>query len=142
MSVFLQELLHVPDILENIQKLKGCKVGANGMVWKILQTKELDYNSETRPVTCSATNVGIAPIAIHTTSAHGIFFEVKAFRIWHPIDDLSQHSNLRTPRTNQTADSLGSLCCHSSTIGRRTDKWTQLLGSFLSWDSASEKASR
>jgi len=32
--------------IENIQKLKGCKVGANGMVWKILQTKELDYNSE------------------------------------------------------------------------------------------------
>ena len=32
--------------IENIQKLKGLKVGANGMVWKILQTKELDYNSE------------------------------------------------------------------------------------------------
>ena len=32
--------------IENIQKLKGCKVGANGMVWKILATKELDYNSE------------------------------------------------------------------------------------------------
>jgi hypothetical protein len=32
--------------IENIQKLKGCKVAANGMVWKILQTKELDYNSE------------------------------------------------------------------------------------------------
>jgi hypothetical protein len=32
--------------IENIQKLKGFKVGANGMVWKILQTKELDYNSE------------------------------------------------------------------------------------------------
>jgi hypothetical protein len=32
--------------IENIEKLKGCKVGVNGMVWKILQTKELDYNSE------------------------------------------------------------------------------------------------
>ena len=32
--------------IENIQKLEGCKVGANGMVWKILATKELDYNSE------------------------------------------------------------------------------------------------
>ena len=32
--------------IENIQKLKGCKVGANGMVWKILRTKEFDYNSE------------------------------------------------------------------------------------------------
>jgi hypothetical protein len=32
--------------IENIQKLKGCKVAANGMVWKILRTKEFDYNSE------------------------------------------------------------------------------------------------
>ena len=32
--------------IENIQKLKGCKVGANGMVWKIIRTKEFDYNSE------------------------------------------------------------------------------------------------
>ena len=32
--------------IENIQKLEGCKVGANGMVWKILRTKEFDYNSE------------------------------------------------------------------------------------------------
>jgi hypothetical protein len=32
--------------IENIHKLKGCKVGANGMVWKILRTKEFDYNSE------------------------------------------------------------------------------------------------
>ena len=32
--------------IENIQKLKVCKVGANGMVWKILRTKEFDYNSE------------------------------------------------------------------------------------------------
>jgi hypothetical protein len=32
--------------IENIQKLEGCKVGANGMVWKILRAKEFDYNSE------------------------------------------------------------------------------------------------
>jgi hypothetical protein len=32
--------------IENIQKLKGCKVAAACMVWKILATKELDYNSE------------------------------------------------------------------------------------------------
>ena len=32
--------------IQNIQKLKGCKVGANGMVWKILATTEFDYNSE------------------------------------------------------------------------------------------------
>ena len=32
--------------IENIQKLKGCKVAAASMVWKVLQTKELDYNSE------------------------------------------------------------------------------------------------
>ena len=32
--------------IENIQKLKGCKVGASGMVWKVLRTKEFDYNSE------------------------------------------------------------------------------------------------
>jgi hypothetical protein len=32
--------------IENIQKLKGLKVAANGMVWKILRTKEFDYNSE------------------------------------------------------------------------------------------------
>jgi len=25
--------------IENIQKLKGCKVGANGMVWKIKKQK-------------------------------------------------------------------------------------------------------
>ena len=32
--------------IENIQKLEGCKVAAACMVWKILATKELDYNSE------------------------------------------------------------------------------------------------
>jgi len=32
--------------IENIQKLKGCKVAAASMVWKILRTKEFDYNSE------------------------------------------------------------------------------------------------
>jgi len=32
--------------IENIQKLKGCKVGANGMVWKILRTNQMDFNSE------------------------------------------------------------------------------------------------
>ena len=32
--------------IENIQKLKGCKVAAACMVWKVLRIKELDYNSE------------------------------------------------------------------------------------------------
>jgi hypothetical protein len=32
--------------IENIHKLEGCKVAAACMVWKILATKELDYNSE------------------------------------------------------------------------------------------------
>jgi hypothetical protein len=32
--------------IENIQKLKGCKVAAASMVWKVLRTKEFDYNSE------------------------------------------------------------------------------------------------
>ena len=32
--------------IKNIQKLEGCKVAAASMVWKILETKELDYNSE------------------------------------------------------------------------------------------------
>jgi len=32
--------------IENIQKLKGLKVGANGMVWKILRTNQMDFNSE------------------------------------------------------------------------------------------------
>jgi len=32
--------------IENIQKLEGCKVGANGVVWKILRTKVFDNNSE------------------------------------------------------------------------------------------------
>jgi hypothetical protein len=32
--------------IENIQKLKGCKVAAASMVWKIHQTKEFDYISD------------------------------------------------------------------------------------------------
>jgi hypothetical protein len=32
--------------IENIQKLKGCKVAAASMVWKILRTKEFDFPSE------------------------------------------------------------------------------------------------
>jgi hypothetical protein len=32
--------------IENIQKLKGLKVGANSMVWKILRTNQMDFNSE------------------------------------------------------------------------------------------------
>jgi len=32
--------------IENIQKLKGLKVGANGKVWKILRTNQMDFNSE------------------------------------------------------------------------------------------------
>ena len=30
--------------IENYKKLKGCKVGANGMVWKILRTNQMDFN--------------------------------------------------------------------------------------------------
>ena len=32
--------------IKNIHKLEGCKVGANGMVWKILRAKLFDNNSE------------------------------------------------------------------------------------------------
>jgi hypothetical protein len=32
--------------IENIQKLKGCKVAAASMVWKVLRIKEFDYKLE------------------------------------------------------------------------------------------------
>jgi len=32
--------------IENIQKLKGLKVAANGKVWKVLRTNQMDFNSE------------------------------------------------------------------------------------------------
>jgi len=32
--------------IENIQKLEGYTVGANGKVWKILRTNQMDFNSE------------------------------------------------------------------------------------------------
>ena len=74
------------------------------------------------PLTIPTFNIGIAPITVNAASAHGIFFEVKAFRVWHPIDDFSQRSDFRTPRTHQTADSLTSLCCHNLRLGEGTDK--------------------
>ena len=35
--------------IKNIQKLEQCKVGANGVVWKILRTKVFDNNSLSDP---------------------------------------------------------------------------------------------
>jgi len=32
--------------IENIQKLEGLKVGANGKVWKIIRTNQMNFNSE------------------------------------------------------------------------------------------------
>jgi len=32
--------------IENIQKLKGCKVAGLGVVWKIMQVNENDYKSD------------------------------------------------------------------------------------------------
>jgi len=74
------------------------------------------------PLTIPTTNIGIASIAIHATSAHGILFEVKAFGIRHSINDLSQRPNLRTPWTYQTTNSLASLCCHKNRLEVGTDK--------------------
>jgi hypothetical protein len=75
-----------------------------------------------RPVTRAATNIGIAPITIDATAPDGILFEVEFIRIWHSVNDLSQSANFRTPRTYQTADSLASLCIHSTTLKLATDK--------------------
>jgi hypothetical protein len=69
----------------------------------------LQYRSKTFPVTGSTPDIGIGPIAIDATSTDGMLFEVKDFRIWHPIDNLPKSANFRTSRADQSVIPFSSL---------------------------------
>ena len=72
--------------------------------------------SKAFPFAIPALNIRISPITIHATSANGIFLEVEDIRIWHPIQNLTYGPNSGTTKTDQSADSLSSLCCHFANV--------------------------
>jgi quinol monooxygenase YgiN len=89
------------------------------------------------PLTRSTPNLRIASISIHATAAHGILFEVEAFRIWHPVDNLSQGPDLTAFGADELLYRSSTFCSHVARVGCRADKSdtsTQLPSTVLNFD--------
>jgi hypothetical protein len=74
------------------------------------------------PFAIPALNFGIRPIAIHATSANGIFLKVKDIGIWHPIQNLTHCAHGSTARTDIGSDSFTSFSGHNSKLPYGADK--------------------
>ncbi len=63
--------------------------------WTVCSDRlDKDWCAKTLPSTLHAWNIRISPITIHAATPNRILFEVKVFRIGHPVDDLSEGANL------------------------------------------------
>ena len=83
----------------------------------------MELFSKPFPLALAAANVWVTPITIHAATTNGILFEVKDFRVRHPVKDLAQGTYLPALRTGQELDgSPTSLSSHEMNIDEGTDK--------------------
>jgi len=83
---------------------------------------DLYVGAETFPITLLTLNVRIKSVSTDTTSTNCILFEVKGFRIWHAVNDLSECADLSATRTEESTDPFVAFSGHGERVGAGADK--------------------